>query len=323
MTPLPLARYHRLAVLSRIVAVALNAYREAVRARILYGLLGLALATTAYSLVVGTLSLHQETRVVADLGAASISLYAVLVAIVLGATSLHRELQLKTIFPILTRRLRRHEYLLGKYLGALATLAVFVAIDGAAVLGILAVEGGEPAWEIVGTALGLLAALGAALFFAKRTRVLVIMPWSAAAFVVMALLSAREADERRLVIASAVLTLCEVGIVAAAATLFASFSSPFLTALFTLGVFLVGRSADSMAHLPPKLFGPGLSATGAALARIIPNLHVYVPPRPLLLGHVPDSPVWPFVAVAAAHALFYATLLLTLSALIFRKRDFQ
>ena len=59
MTPLPLARYHRLAVLSRIVAVALNAYREAVRARILYGLLGLALATTAYSLVVGTLSLHQ------------------------------------------------------------------------------------------------------------------------------------------------------------------------------------------------------------------------------------------------------------------------
>ncbi len=130
-------------MLARIAAVALNAYREAVRARVLYGLLGVALATTAYSLVVATLSLHQEIRVVADLGAASISLYAVLVAIVLGATSLHNELERKTLFPILTRRLRRHEYLVGKYLGALATLGVFVAIDGGAVLAVLAIRGGE------------------------------------------------------------------------------------------------------------------------------------------------------------------------------------
>ncbi len=310
-------------MLPRILAVALNAYREAVRARILYGLLGLALATTAYSLVVGTLSLHQETRVVADLGAASISLYAVLVAIVLGATSLHRELELKTLFPILTRKLRRHEYLVGKYLGAVATLGVFVAIDGAAVLCMLALDGGQDPWRLGGATLALLAVLGLALFRAKRTRVFVLLPWSAVAFVVMALLASGVPDERRLVIASAALTLCEVAIVAALATLFASFSSPFLTALFTLGVFLLGRSADLMAHLPPKLFGPELTTFGSALARVVPNLHVYVPARPLLLGHVPDSPVWPFVGVAAAHALFYATLLLTLSALIFRKRDFQ
>jgi ABC-type transport system involved in multi-copper enzyme maturation permease subunit len=142
---------------ARIGAVALNAYREAVRARVLYGLLGVALATTAYSMVVGTLSLHQETRVVADLGTASISLYAVVVAIVLGATSLHRELELKTLFPILTRKLRRHEYLVGKYVGAVATLAVFVAIDAAAVLAVLAAEGGAPPSLVAGTTLALLA----------------------------------------------------------------------------------------------------------------------------------------------------------------------
>jgi Cu-processing system permease protein len=310
-------------VLPRIVAVALNAYREAVRARVLYGLLGLALATTAYSLVVGTLSLHQETRVVADLGAASISLYAVLVAIVLGATSLHREIELKTLFPILTRKLRRHEYLVGKYLGSLATLGVFVAIDGAAVLGILAIEGGQDPWRVGGAAIVLLAVLGGALFLAKRTRVFVALPWSIVAFLVMALLASPVGDERRLVIASAALTLCEVAIVAAIATLFASFSSPFLTALFTLGVFLLGRSTDSMAHLPPKLFGEGFHMAGTVLARVLPNLHVYVPARPLLLGHVPDTPVWPFVGLAAAQAFFYSTLLLTLSALVFRKRDFQ
>ena len=158
-------------MLARIAAVALNAYREHVRARVLYGLLALALATTAYSLVVGTLSLHQETRVVSDLGAASISLYAVFVAIVLGATSLYREVDQKTIFPILTRRLRRHEYLLGKYWGALATLGVFVAIDGGAVLGLLAIEGeGDTGYRVGGTAVALLVLLAILLFRMTATR---------------------------------------------------------------------------------------------------------------------------------------------------------
>ena len=310
-------------MLARIAAVALNAYREAVRARILYGLLGLALATTAYSLVVGTLSLHQETRVVADLGAASISLYAILVAIVIGATSLHRELELKTIFPILTRRLRRHEYLVGKYLGALATVAVFVAIDGAAVLAMLALEGGGAAWRVAVATVALLGALGVALWRTKAGRVYVLIPWSLVLFATMALLAQRVPDERRMVIASAVLTLCEVAIVAAIATLFSSFSSPFLSALFTFGVFAAGRSADTMAHLPPKLFGAEVHTLAAALARVLPNLHVYVPPRALLMGQEPDVPVWSFVAVGAMHAAFYAAFLLTLSALVFRKRDFQ
>jgi hypothetical protein len=310
-------------MLARIAAIALNTYREAVRARVLFGLLGAALATTAYSLVVATLSLHQEARVVADVGAGSISLYAVLVAIVLGATSLYRELEMKTVFPILTRRLRRHEYLLGKYLGTLATLAVFVAIDGATVLGIVAGEGGQSVARIAGTAGALLAALGVALFVARHARVFVVMPWALAAFVAMALLASAAPDDRRLVVASALLTMFEVAIVAAIATLFSSFSSPFLTSVFTLGVFLMGRSADLLANLPVKVFGPLIHDAGAGLARVVPNLHVYVPARPLLMGQIPETPVWPFVGAAGAHAVFYATILLCLSALIFRKRDFQ
>jgi Cu-processing system permease protein len=310
-------------MLARIAAVALNAYREAIRARILYGLLGFALATTAYSLVVATLSLHQEIRVVADLGAASISLYAVLVAILLGATSLHDELERKTIFPILTRRLRRHEYLLGKYLGALATLGVFVAIDGGAVLAILALEGGEATAQVATATAVLGAVLAALLLKLRHARVYILLPWSVALFVTMGLLCKQAPDERRMVVASALLTLSEVAIITAVASLFASFSSPFLTALFTLSVVLVGRSADTLANLPPKIFGPEIHGAGAAIARVFPNLQAYVPARTLLLGHVVETPVWGFVVTAAIHALFYATFLLTLSALIFRKRDFQ
>jgi len=307
----------------RILAIALNTYREAVRARVLYGLLGFALATSAYAVVVASLSLHQEARVVADVGAASISLYAVLVAIVLGATSLYRELELKTVFPILTRRLRRHEYVIGKYLGTVMVLAVFVAVDGATVLLILALEAGGAPAVVAGSAAGLVGALGVLLWLAKRSRVYALLPWSFVFFTVAALLASGEPDERRLVMASCLLTVAEVAIVAALAMLFSSFSSPFLTAIFTLFMFLIGRSADTLANLPIKQFGPQIKAAGAAVARVVPNLHVYVPPRPLLLGHVPESPVWPFVAASAAHALFYSVVLVTLAALVFRKRDFQ
>jgi ABC-type transport system involved in multi-copper enzyme maturation permease subunit len=301
----------------------MNTYREAVRARILYGLLGFALATSAYAVVVASLSLHQEARVVADLGAASISLYAVLVSIVIGATSLHRELELKTVFPILTRKLRRHEYVVGKYLGTLATLAVFVALDGATVLAILALETGQKVSLVAGTAALFAALLAVALVRAKFTRVFVLIPWAFALFLGMHVLAATAGGERQLVLASCLLTLSEVGIVAAVALLFSAFSSPFLTALFTLGVFVVGRSADSLAHLPVRFLGTTIPAIAAACARVVPNLNVYVPPRPLLLGQVADAPVWPFVGLGAAHALFYATVLLVVSALIFRKRDFQ
>src|SRR3984885_1104244 len=137
-----------LPVLSRILTIALNTYREAVRARLLVGVFAVALATCFYALLVATLSLHNEARVVADLGAASLSLYGVLIAVVLGSTSLYRELEHKTIFPILSRPLRRWEYVVGKYVGTMPTVGVFIAVDAAVILLTLALETGQVPWKV-------------------------------------------------------------------------------------------------------------------------------------------------------------------------------
>jgi Cu-processing system permease protein len=310
-------------MIARIVTIAMNTYREAARGRVLHALLALALATTAYSLVVGSLSLHQETRVVADLGAASISLYAAFVAIALGATSLHREIEYKTLFPILARPIRRHEYLLGKYLGTIATLAVFVAVDGGVVMALLGFEAGRSLSLVAGVVGGALAVLAVVLVRTRYARVFVFIPWSVAFVAIMTWLAEPAGAERQLVIASSALTVCEVAIVVAVATLFASFSSPALTAVFTLGVFVVGRSADTLGRLPVRQFGQTISSLGRAMARVFPNLQVYVPPRPLLLGQVSGVSLPGFVASAAIHAVFYAGALLVVAALAFRRRDFQ
>jgi ABC-type transport system involved in multi-copper enzyme maturation permease subunit len=309
-------------MLARIGVVTLNTYREAVRARVLHGLFALALATAGYALVVGAFALRDSMRVVSDLGSASISVYAIVVAVVLGATSLYRELELKTIFPILARPLRRWEYLVGKYVGTVLTLGVFIAANSGALLLALGQLGGQ---SLVSIALVVLGTSGVAALVgwrAPRFRTYLPIVWS------LALLGfgywmARDApDDRRVVFGSALLTLCEVSIVAALATLFAAFSSPFLTAIFTFGAFVVGRSADTLAHLPARVFGETVKAIGTALSKFVPNLMVYVPPRPVLTGEAASVELGQYLLLAAAQAVGWTVLLLGLASLIFRRRDF-
>jgi ABC-type transport system involved in multi-copper enzyme maturation permease subunit len=310
--------------LVRILAIAFNTYREAVRARLLLGVFALGLATIAYSLVIAALSQGNEPRVVADLGAASLSLYGVVVAVVLGSTSLYRELEYKTVFPILSRPIRRWEYLLGKYLGAVLTVFVFIALEAAAVLAMLAVEAGQAGWKVGVLGAGAAAALAGVAWRARpQSRVFVVVPWAVAVAALAWVLASAAPDERRLVTASALLSVSEIAVVAAVATLFASFSSPFLTAAFTAMIFVIGRSADTLAHLPKKSVGEAISAMGRGVARVVPNLHLYVPPRPLLLGQLSEQPVWPYVGVAALHAVFYAMVMLAIGALAFQRRDFS
>jgi hypothetical protein len=309
-------------MLTRIVAIALNTYREAVRARLLLGVLALGLAMCMYSVVVAAQSLHQELRVVADVGSAALSLCGVIAAIVLGSTSLYRELELKTIFPILSRPIRRWEYLLGKYFGTVLTVSVFIAVEAATIFGILSLEAGQRPWKIATAALGLLGALGVAFLRGRRSRVFVVVPWALVCVVAFWILAAPAFEERRVVTASAVLSVFEIGIVAAVATLFSSFSSPFLTSACTAMVFLIGRSSDTMAHIPKRMFGAGCSAMGRVGAHIVPNLHTYVPPRPLLLGDAAE-PIWRYVATAGAQAVAYSAVLLVLAVFAFDKRDFS
>ncbi len=309
-------------MIARIGAVAFNSYREAVRARVLHGLFGLAIATAGYSLVVGAYASQSQMRVVSDLGAASISLYSVVVAIVLGATSLYRELELKTIFPVLARPIRRTEYLVGKLLGTALTLAVFVCANAGALLFALALLAGRSPGLVFGLALGCIALPAGLAFRFRRIRTFLPIPWAVAFVALGFVLAGGAPDDRSVIAASAFLTLCEVTVVASIATLFSSFSSPFLTAMFTLGVFVIGRTADSLAKLPEKVFGSAIHHGGVWVGKVMPNLMVYVPARPLLTGEAAAIDLGQYLVMAAGHALAWTVLLVALASVVFQRRDF-
>jgi ABC-type transport system involved in multi-copper enzyme maturation permease subunit len=261
-------------------------------------------------------------RVVSDIGAASISIYAIIVAVVLGATSLYRELELKTIFPILARPIRRSEYLVGKLLGTVLTLAVFVAANTGVLLLALAVlaDGSIPA--TLGVGVGGVAVLTLIGLRFARVRTYLPLVWALGVAVAGYFLAAGAPDDRRVVAGLACLTLFEVTVIAALATLFSSFSSPFLTAVFTFSVVIVGRSADSLAKLPSRVFGETIHQIGEFLSRIVPNLMLFVPPRPLLTGEASGADLPNYLLLAGAHALGWSVLLVALGSVVFQRRDF-
>ncbi len=306
----------------RVLVIALNTYREAVRARILLGLFAAAIATGGYSLVVGAYALRNNVRVVSDLGALFISVFSVVTAVVLASSSLYRELDLKTLFPILTRPIRRTEYLCGKFLGTVLTLGVFIAANAGCLLVSMGAISGRTLEVVLGGAAVVTAGFAVVGAAVPRARSYVPIPWAVAMLALGWVMASGAPDDRRVLLGLAFLTLCEVCIVTAIATVFASFSSPFLTAVFTFGVFLVGRSADTLARLPAKVFGEVIHDAGVALAKVVPNLMIYVPNRPLLIGQIRDVPLGTYLGTAALHAALWTITLLAVSSLIFRRRDF-
>lgn len=325
-------------MMGRVLVIALNTYRESVRARILIGLAGVAFAVSIYSLVVGSFTLNDAPRVVSDLGAASVSIFSIAVAVVIGATSLHRELEQKTLFPILARPIHRGEYLVGKFLGTLVTIGVFVLADAGLVLILLALLAGRDPILVFAGVLGLLGAVPALAFALQRLSQRQARPesWRAGAWmatfgpipiavgmaVLGVALSGVSPDEQRVVLIACTLTLFEVGIIAAWATLFSSFSTPFLSALLTIGVWIVGRQADALANLPEKFFGSVVAALGKGLSKIVPNLQVYVPPRPLMTGEAADVAISSYMLWAIVSSIAWTVGLLAAASLVFRKRDF-
>lgn len=304
----------------RIYAISINTFREAVRDRVLYGVLGFACAVLLFTLAIAELSVHEQERVVADVGLASISFFSVIVSMFLGSSLLYKEIERKTLYVILPKPIRREEFLLGKYLGIFLTAAVFVALMGSLQLWVTAVQAGAPPGLAIGVLLGLFALLGLALWL-SGDKTAVLIPYSLVALLATALFAARARAQVEPVLAQLLLTGVEVLVLAAVALLFSAFSTPFLTGVFTMGIWILGRSADDMATMKSKQLNESLRSLLHFLAEVLPNLQLYVPGRTLLAG-AGKVGVWTYIAQSAAYGVSYAVLLLCFAAFVFRRRDF-
>lgn len=308
--------------MGRVWAIAINTFREAVRDKVLYGVLGFAILVLFFTLALAELSLNQERRTIHDIGVASISFFSVVIAIFLGSSLLYKEIERKTLYVILPKPIRRWQFLLGKYLGIVVTAVVFIAIMGAIQLWVTAVQAEAPALQLVAVPLVAGGLLALALARA-RDRTAVLLPWSLLFLTgSAAVLSGTDVAVTPL-LSALVLIFGEVMVLSAVALLFSSFSTPFLTGAFSLGLWVVGRNVDLLLAMRDQQVGPTLAPFLRGLARVVPNLHLFVPGRHALAERA--ALPWglsEYVGTTMLYGVAYATILLCVASLIFRRRDF-
>jgi len=123
----------------RVIAIALNTAREALRNKVLYSIVLFACLVAATAGLFGSVSIGEPMKFVKDFSLMSIGLFGVVIATMLGATMLQKELGRRTILNILSKPVARWEFIAGKFLGLFATVAITVGLMCCALLVIVAV----------------------------------------------------------------------------------------------------------------------------------------------------------------------------------------
>jgi ABC-type transport system involved in multi-copper enzyme maturation permease subunit len=115
-------------MISRIATIALHTYKESVREKVLYNLIGFAFLLITAAILFGSISLGVDQIILVNLGLSSISVFGLLMAIFIGIGLVSKEIERRTIYTILSKPVARFEFIVGKFLGLLLTLTINTAI---------------------------------------------------------------------------------------------------------------------------------------------------------------------------------------------------
>ena len=252
-----------------IQVIALNTFREAVRDKILYAMLVFALVLIGGSLLVAELTIGEYEKIIKDLGLSLISIFGLMIAIFVGIGLVYKEIERKTIYTIASKPVPRWQFLLGKYLGLVLTLAAEVSIMG----------------------------LGFAL-----------------------ILQLSGAGERLVLLPALWLTFVELLVVTAIAILFSCFSTPTLSALFTLGLTVIGKLTAPLLELVEAGDNEGLIQFARGIYRVLPDLQTFNMRADAAYGRAWD---WELTAYSTAYGFVWTAILLLTATAIFQRRDFK
>ncbi len=255
--------------INRVLVVAQNTYREAVREKLLYNLLAFATLMILSSIVLAKIHLGYDERIYYDVGLAAISLFGVLIAIFVGINLVYRELEQKTVYTMLAKPIHRWEFLLGKYLGLISLLALEIALMTVLFLTVVWFKDAQFPVQ-------LLYAIG--------------------------------------------LIFMELMLITAVALFFSSFTTPYLAAMFTVGLWIIGHLLTDIRDFGNLPDAEGIRPITQALYWGLPNLDRLDLKGPAAAGQVIEigTVLW-----RALYALLYSTLLLIGAICLFQRRDFR
>ena len=265
---------------ARCVAVAV--FRESVRDKVFYNLVLFAVLLVAASILIGQLTAGQDVKIIKDLGLAATSLFGLFIAVFVGTSLVSKEIDRRSIYPLLAKPVRRSEFILGKYLGLLLTLLANVVV--------------------------MTVALYAVLFFLSRG-----VPEN-----IQAVWDSPAMDPAML--KAIALIFVDLALVTALAVFFSSYSSPMLSAIFTLALYVIGQFNADLRHFDAIVGSPAAAIVGKACYYLLPAFARF----DVKLAAVHGQPIpFSYVATSIAYGAAYIAALLFGAIVIFSRRDFK
>lgn len=251
-----------------ITVIALNTFRENLRDKILYNLLLFAVLLMGASMLLADLSIMEHYKIMTDMGLAAINLVGVIIAIFVGIGLVSKEIERRTIYTIIARPISRAQFVVGKYLGLVTTLAVNVAI---------------------------------------MLAVYLLTLWTYQAPVHWALVQAVQ------------LIVVELMLVTAIALFFSTFSSATLSAILTIGLYVIGHLTTDLRGIAQNSQSEAVKAVANGVYYLCPNLDMLDMKGQAAMGiAIPLS----YQALATSYGVLYAGMLIVGACLIFQQRDF-
>ncbi len=258
--------------MNRVAAIAFNTFREAVRDRVLYNLIVFALLLIATAILFGQISINIQQLILVNLGLTAVTFFGLAIAVFIGIGLVYKEMDKRTLYALLSKPVRRYEFILGKFTGLGLTLLVNVALMTVGFfVALYYVKGGPGAGDVP---------------------ILV-----AIYFIFLQLLLAT-----------------------ALALLFSCFSSPVLSAAFTVGLFIAGNFSSDILELSKAVKVPWLEWVTRAVYYALPNFRNFN----VISSVAHEHPVpLELVIYNTAYAVIYIGLVVGAGILIFQNRDLK
>lgn len=321
---------------TKILAVALNTFKEAVRNKILYFLLLFSILIIGFSTFLSDLSIAGPDKLIKDIGLASIDLIGFLIAVLVGINLIYNEIERKTIYTIVSKPIDRPQFVWGKFFGLLITVYVNVIIMSIVFFSVLYFRNATSAEALQETIYkngGDAVSSWAYMVFQVKA-IFVSLGQGIGTF--FGLYDHALTHHLMRVIFMSMLSLA---IITAFAILYSTFATPTLSAVYTFLTFVIGttcndivryagdlaRNAGGVEMLKGADYIKYCVAWGGSL--IVPNLELFNKRREAVYGlwdvmetPIPNVPLEPTTII---YGVVYTTAIMCLACLIFSRRNFK
>ena len=250
-----------------ISTVAINVFRESVRDRVPYNLVLFSVLLIASSYLLGQLTAGQDVKIVKDLGLAAISVFGLFIAIFIGIGLVSKEVERRSIYALLSKPVSRPQFIAGKYLGLVLTLAVNITVMVVALYIVL----GYLSWQET----------------AEYKAV-----WDAP-------------GPDPAMLKAVFLIFIELMLVTALALFFSTFSTPMLSAVLTFGFYVAGHFNSDLKNFDKVVNSQVAIWLSRGLYHVLPDLSAFdvktevVHGLPVTMGYLASTTAYGLAYVTA------------------------